>query len=721
MQRPWYRSLLEYGSLVGLPAIGLLVILDYGKMLEAPPAAEAIMSSTQSVGSGGSGLAMLLQLIVQMAVILVACRAVGYAFRAVKQPQVVGDMLAGILLGPSLLGWVAPGVYLWLFPAESLVHLQTLASVGLILFMFLIGLELDLKLLRGNGHAAVFTSHVSIIAPFFLGSALALYLFPRLGEQGVDFAGFALFMGAAMSVTAFPVLARILQERQLLHTKVGAMTIACAAVDDVTAWAILACVIAMVRASALGVSLWVTLIGSVVFMLVMVFAVRPALRTLGRAHEQLGQVTHGMLAIIFLVVLVSAFTTEYLGIHALFGAFCAGVVMPKSKEFVGGVAEKIEGVTVVLFLPLFFASAGLRTSIGLVEGAEMWGYAGLILAVAVAGKFGGSLVAARVTGLGWRDASALGILMNTRGLMELVILTIGLELGVISPTLFAMMVLMALATTFMTTPVLQWLYPLERMREENAVTPVEDVFRVLCPVSLPSTGPKLVHVASTVAPMDRPLVVYALHFRRLDGEGRSLVSSGSHEANEEHALLPAIAYAADEGIDVHPMVFASQRPGPDIADAAYVKNVDMVVMGWHKPLWREGVLGGAVGDVLSSSYTSVCVYVEANDVPWARLVVLHEHAFDPALDVFAMTIAARRALAVRHIVVGAAEERVRDGAPDGRAIEHARDFSGVARSLGDADLVLVALRREGEASRFTTDVIESPSGADVLLWRPGRA
>jgi Kef-type K+ transport system membrane component KefB len=397
-------------------------------------------------------------LILQVAVVVAASRLAGALFRLIGQPQVMGEMVAGILLGPSLFGWLAPGTSASLFPPDSLGGLFAISQLGLLVFMFLVGVELNPRLLRGKGLTAVVTSHASIVIPFTMGVTLALYLYPRLSDQGVGFTGFALFMGAAMSVTAFPVLARILSERDLMRTRVGAVAIACAAVDDVTAWCILAAVVAVVRSGA-GQPLWITIGGSVAFVLAMVFLVRPALRLLQRAFDRDGEVTQSMLAVILVVALAAAWTTERIGIHALFGAFMAGAVLPKDDRLVHAITEKLHDFTVVLLLPLFFAFTGLRTSIGLVEGVEMWGYAALILLVAVSGKWGGSTLAARATGMGWREAGAVGLLMNTRGLMELVILNVGLDIGVISPALFAMMVMMALATTFMTSPLLQWIYP----------------------------------------------------------------------------------------------------------------------------------------------------------------------------------------------------------------------------------------------------------------------
>jgi Kef-type K+ transport system membrane component KefB len=396
----------------------------------------------------------LLTLLLQVAVVLAAARVVGWIFRRLRQPQVVGEMAAGILLGPSLLGWLAPGVSATLFPPESLAHLQTLSQVGLLFFMFLVGLEFDPRLLRGRGHAALVTSHVSIVVPFFLGAALALFLYPRLSDSGVSFTGFALFMGAAMSVTAFPVLARILTERNLLHTPVGALTLACAAVDDVTAWTILAVVVAIVRAGVVETPLWLTLGGTAVYLGLMVTLGRRALGWLESFYHSRGRLSQDMVAGILLLLLGSAWVTEWLGIHALFGAFALGVVMPKDPGLMHDLSEKLEDVTVVFLLPLFFAFTGLRTEVGLLNDWPSWLACLGIIAVAIIGKLGGSMVAARFTGMSWGDSFALGALMNTRGLVELIVLNIGYDLKILSPRIFAMLVLMALVTTFMTGPLL---------------------------------------------------------------------------------------------------------------------------------------------------------------------------------------------------------------------------------------------------------------------------
>jgi Kef-type K+ transport system membrane component KefB len=399
-----------------------------------------------------------LLLLSQMAGILVAARLVGRVVAVIGQPRVVGEMLAGIMLGPSFLGWVAPDLFQALFPPLSLGFLSALSQIGLVFFMFLIGLELDLKLLRGQGRAAVITSHASIILPFFLGACLALFLYPRLSDDSVSFTGFALFLGAAMSVTAFPVLARMLTEHGMLKTRLGTVTIAAAAVDDVTAWCILAVVIVVVRTAEATLSIPMMLGGTLLYVAVMLTLVRWGLRRLEHVLEARGGLSQDIVGVVVFLILASAWTTERLGVHAVFGAFLAGVVMPRDEQLVRPLLDRFHDLMVILFLPLFFAFTGLRTSVTLITG-DLWVYCALIIAVAVLGKLGGSALAARTSGMSWRDSWAIGTLMNTRGLMELVVLNVGLDIGVISPALFAMMVLMALVTTFMTSPVLARIYP----------------------------------------------------------------------------------------------------------------------------------------------------------------------------------------------------------------------------------------------------------------------
>jgi K+:H+ antiporter len=428
----------------------------------------------------------LFTLVLQITVILAVCRLTGSLFRRFHQPRVVGEMFAGILLGPSLLGWIAPQFSAYLFPPSSLGFLNALSQVGVVIFMFLVGLGINPKELKHQSHAAVLVSHVSITAPFVLASLLALYLYPRLSDDSVSFTNFALFMGAAMSITAFPVLARILNERDLMQTRLGTIAIACAAVDDVTGWCILAYIVVLIRAAHETTSIWITLGGILLFAVIMIYGVRFLLQGLERTFHKYGEISENRMAFLLLLALASALCTERLGIHLLFGSFLMGAIMPKEPKFVRYILDRFETITITLLLPLFFAFTGLRTNVGLLKGPAMWFYCGLIILVATGGKLGGSTVAGWLSGMPLRESAGLGTLMNTRGLMELVILNIGLDIKVISPALFSMMVLMALFTTFMTTPVLETICPDRILRPEMAKIPARDA--VLPASAIESTG-----------------------------------------------------------------------------------------------------------------------------------------------------------------------------------------------------------------------------------------
>lgn len=392
-------------------------------------------------------------LLLQVIVILAAARFVGALLRKVGQPTVVGEMIAGILLGPSLLGWLSQPTMTFLFPSDSMGALRLLSQIGVIIFMFAVGTEVNIQHLRQKAHAAVMVSHASIVVPFFLGATLALIIFRSVAPAHISFTAFALFMSVAMSITAFPVLARIIEERGLTHSYLGNTAIACAAVDDVTAWCLLAVVIAIVKASGVGSAI-LTISLSLLFIGLMLFALkRPADRLISAYLETESQ-RRGLIAIILIFCLSSALITEVIGIHALFGAFLAGVIMPSTAGLRKFLFERIEIFSSSFLLPLFFAFTGLRTQIGLLNTWSDWLICAGVIAVAIAGKFGGSALAARWTGMNWRDSLSIGALMNARGLMELIVLNIGYDLGILSPRIFSMMVIMALITTFMTGPLL---------------------------------------------------------------------------------------------------------------------------------------------------------------------------------------------------------------------------------------------------------------------------
>lgn len=398
---------------------------------------------------------VLFHVLLALVVIVAAARACGALVARLHQPPVMGEVLAGILLGPSLLGQIAPAAMHYLQPPAIAPILSNIAQVGVMLFMFLVGLELDTARLGRRTRAMIVISQVSIIVPFLLGMGLAVLLYPRLSSAGVPFTVFSLFLGVSLSVTAFPVLARILTDRGLQGSDLGLVALSCAAVGDVTAWCLLAFVTAV--ASAALSSAWITFALSALYVAVMLGVVRPLVGRAVRAQELRGSVSQGAIALAIAGMLVSALATEAAGIHAIFGAFLAGALIPHDSRLAQTLTRALADLVVVLFLPVFFASTGMRTEIGLVSGAAQWLLCGLIIVTASAGKFGGTFAAARVMGFGGRDAAALGVLMNTRGLMELIVLNVGLERGILSPTLFAMLVLMAVVTTFATTPLLDWL------------------------------------------------------------------------------------------------------------------------------------------------------------------------------------------------------------------------------------------------------------------------
>lgn len=447
----FWRMLLFYSMLIAAGGGLFLLINSVGRHLAAsgmePINAKVVVASPATDA--------LPHVLLALIVIILTTKVLGHLFRFVHQPPVIGEIIGGILLGPSLLGWVAPGVASFLLPIDAAPYLGLIAQMGVILFMFLVGLELDTTLLRQRAHAAIAISHASIIIPFVIGAFAALWLYPRYAAANIPFIQFALFLSISLSVTAFPVLARILTSQNLHRSPLGVLALTCASVDDATAWCLLAFIVGLVQTQT-GAALQ-TIILSIAFITAMIFLLRPLVLRWVRRMESTDRMGQGSVMVVCVAILLSALATETIGIHALFGAFLLGAIIPHGSRVARQMAEKLEDIVSVLFLPAFFAFTGLRTQIGLLNEWGDWVVCGVIILLASVGKIGGSSIAARLTGLNWRDATSLGFLMNTRGLVELVVLNIGLDLGILSPRLFTILVLMALVTTLMTVPALRLL------------------------------------------------------------------------------------------------------------------------------------------------------------------------------------------------------------------------------------------------------------------------
>lgn len=394
----------------------------------------------------------LYRLLVALAAVLLTGRLFGALLARWHQPPVIGSVVAGIALGPSVLGALSTPAHHFIFHPSVGPLLGAVADLGVVLYMFIVGLELNVDHVRGRLSSVAGICLGSNLVPFVIGVALAWYLHPYFSTSDVPLTPFALFLGTALSVTAFPVLARILAELHLTRTPLGALALTCAAVGDVSAWCLLAVVVGLVQARADAMVGVVVLTG--LFVAAMVVVARPLLARAFRSARQdepsLNQKTLAMGGL-----LISALITDAIGIHALFGAFLFGAMLSRETRLASTLIRDFDGVVTLLLLPAFFAITGMRTEIGTLSTSSSWMALGLIVLAASVGKIGGALIGARLGGLPWRDASAIGVLMNTRGLMELVVLNVGLSLGIIAPRMFTMMVLMALLTTVATTPIVK--------------------------------------------------------------------------------------------------------------------------------------------------------------------------------------------------------------------------------------------------------------------------
>lgn len=593
------KNLLFYILFIGGFILFIYFTLDHGGIMDSqnvvrPSAVETTSPWAQFVDTFSHNLKHPLSvLLLQIITIIVTARIFGSLCRKIGQPTVIGEILAGIFLGPSFIGMYFPEFSVFIFPAQSLSNLQFLSQIGLILFMFIVGMELDLKVLKNKGHEAIVVSHASIVFPFALGVLLALYIYKEFAPPDIPFHSFGLFLGIAMSITAFPVLARIVQERGLSKTKLGALVITCAAADDITAWCILAAVIAIVKAGTFTSALF-TIGISIAYVIVMIRLVQPFLKKIGDIYSNREGLSKPIVAIFLATLILSSYATEILGIHALFGAFMAGVMMPPNINFRSLLIEKVEDVSVVLLLPLFFVFTGLRTEINLMDNAAIWGVCGLIILVAVVGKFLGSALAARFVGQSWRESLSIGALMNTRGLMELVVLNIGYDLGILTPPVFAMMVIMALVTTFMTGPALDIINRFLPQPTPNLSSDALDhagKYKILLSFGDPERGSKMLMLAASfINRTPANASITALHFSPANELNQYNISEYESESFEP---------IKREAQRLNVPLITLFKPSPDIEKdmvlAANVGNFDLMIIGIGQSVFEGTLLGRVLG------------------------------------------------------------------------------------------------------------------------------
>ncbi len=592
-----YRNIIYYVVVVSVFLYMMYWVVQFGKPLEAHKT--DIVNTVSDLSLLQQFKASFIEslthplatLLLQIITIIFTARTFGFLFNKMGQPTVIGEVVAGIFLGPSLLGMWFPEYTTFLFPKTSLPNLQFFSQIGLLLFMFVVGMELDLKVLRTKAKEAIVISHASIIIPFTLGMGLAYFLYIDFAPAHINFLSFSLFIGISMSITAFPVLARIIQERGMTKSKLGIMAITCAAIDDITAWCILAVVIAVVKAGSL-VSALFTIVMAIGFVFIMLKLVRPFLKKLGEVYSNKETLSLNIVAIIFGILLISAYVTEVIGIHALFGAFMAGVIMPPSYSFRRILIEKVEYVALGLLLPLFFAFSGLRTQIGLLNEGGLWGVALLIILIAILGKFGGSMLTSRFMGNSWRDSLSMGALMNTRGLVELVVLNIGYDLGVFSPQIFAMLVLMALVTTFMTGPVLDLIKRFSKEVHDEKSDLEKQKFKVLVSFGNPLTGKKIVRLANMLSGSGK----------QFNSEITALHVSPSADINkfnaaeyERESFKPVKAEAHRLGIELKTEYKISNDVSEEILNVSHNGEYNLLLVGAGQSIFEGSLLGKFIG------------------------------------------------------------------------------------------------------------------------------
>jgi Kef-type K+ transport system membrane component KefB len=587
-----------------------------------PPSGEMFTAVKQRSDFNKLVAAFLLSVVI----VLVVARVLGIVAVRIGQPRVMGEVIAGLVLGPSVLGAISANLQATLFPTDILPALGVAANLGVIFYMFLVGLEVDREQLKGRAAQAAAISNASVAVPMLLGIAVALPLYKLVGPNK-KFVAFALFMGVAMSITAFPVLARILSERRMLKRPVGSLAITCAAIDDVTAWFLIAVATAIAASGSFGAV--VRTIGeATAFTLVMVFGVRRVLARMGTAFDEAGRIPTGWFAAIMIGVLLSAFVTEQINIAFIFGGFIMGMVMPRHARLTEEVTRRIEDFVVTLLLPLFFVYTGLKTNVGLLDRPELWLITIALIAIAIVGKLAGAAIAARVSGFDWRASVVIGTLMNTRGLTELIVLNLALSAGAISNVLFAALVLMAIVTTLMTGPLLNLLDPrndygadIEDDFAEAAARAAREHPELEVPersiLVAPQTDGALGQLIALAEPLARSEPAHELIVARLVAPPRGagagvrggLLSENLELERATAAINETLASLAADGVAARGVALTSSNLATDLVHIVGREPVDLVLIEGRRRIVGDGVPLGEVGELLQNAACDVAVLV----------------------------------------------------------------------------------------------------------------
>jgi Kef-type K+ transport system membrane component KefB len=563
-------------------------------------------------------------------IVLIVARLFGMVAVRVGQPRVMGEVIAGIALGPSLFGLLATNLQATIFSTDILPAFGVAANLGLIFFMFLIGMEVDQRQLKGKAAPAAAISNASIALPMLLGIAAALPLYKLLGPN-IKFAAFALFMGVAMSITAFPVLARILAERRMLKGEVGSLTIGCAAIDDVSAWFLIALATTIAVSGSFG-AVARTIGEAVAFVLVMALVVRRVLARMATAFDEVGQIPSGWFAAIVVGVLLSAYITEAIDIDVIFGGFIMGMAMPRHARLTEEVTRRVEDFVVTLLLPLFFVYTGLKTNITLLDRPELWLITLGLIALAILGKLAGAAIAARVCGFDSRASMVIGTLMNTRGLTELIVLNIALEVGAISSVLFTALVIMAIVTTLMTGPLLKLLDPrneygtkledelasaaLAAAREHPGLPVAERA--ILVASHTDAALERLIELAQPLArsaPQRELILTRLVEPPRGAGVRGGLQTENLQLERASQTIAQARERLAAEGVLARGVALSSSHPGTDLAHIAEREPVDLVLTEGRRRLIGEGVPLGDVSVLLERAECDVAVLIARESTP----------------------------------------------------------------------------------------------------------